>query len=111
MTALPAWIDAEAWDGFLAMRKAMKKPTTPRAEMLVLKTLYQMKEMGHDPNASLDQSTVRNWIDVFEPKAKEMTNLVKTYYEPEPPRTPEQMAADIAARDAVMSKLKLKLVA
>lgn len=111
MTALPGWVEKDAWDGYCDMRRTMKKPMTARAETLVLKTLYQLREKGHDPNAALDQSTVHNWIDVYEPKAKEMTNLVKTYYEPEPPRSAEQRAADIAARDAVMAKLKLKLVA
>jgi Mg2+ and Co2+ transporter CorA len=57
----------------------MKKPMTARAETLVLKTLYQLRERGHDANASLDQSTVHNWIDVYEPKQKEIANLKREY--------------------------------
>lgn len=91
MTALPAYIDPDAWQGYVDMRRTMKKPMTARAEVLVLKTLLQLKEKGHDPNAALDQSTVHNWIDVYEPKEKPIANLVKTYYEPPPRLTPEEI--------------------
>jgi Mg2+ and Co2+ transporter CorA len=101
MTALPSWIDQEAWNGYVDMRRAMKKPMTARAETLVLKTLYLLRERGHDPNAALDQSSVHNWIDVYEPKAKEVTNLVKTYYEPEV-FTEEQRKASAEAKAKVM---------
>ena len=111
MTALPAWVDKEAWSGFLEMRKAIKKPLTPRAEMLILKTLYLLRSRGHDPNASLDQSTLCNWQDVYCPKDKDIPNMKTETYQAEPARTPEQRATDIAARDAVMATLKLKRVA
>lgn len=107
MNALPAWIDREAWDGYVAMRKTMKKPMTARAETLVLKTLYQLKERGHDPSAALDQSTVHNWIDVYEPKAKEITNMKREYFEAEAPMTPEEKEAADKVRRAVMGSIKL----
>ena len=112
MTALPAWIDKEAWQGFCDMRKAIKKPMTPRAETLVLKELYLLRSRGHDPNACLDQSTLKNWLDVFPVKDKDVPNLTKTEtFQREPERSPEQRAADIAARDAFMAKLShLKIV-
>ncbi len=73
MIALPEWIDPEAWEGFCEMRKAMKKiPFTDRAQKMVLKSLYELRAAGHDPNASLDQSTLMGWRDVFPPKAKEI---------------------------------------
>jgi len=102
MTALPSWIDQEAWNGYVDMRRAMKKPMTARAETLVLKTLYLLKERGHDPNASLDQSSVHNWIDVYEPKAKEVTNLVREMKPREAPMTEEEKARAAAARAKVM---------
>jgi Mg2+ and Co2+ transporter CorA len=105
MNALPVWIDREAWDGYVAMRETMKKPMTARAETLVLKTLYQLKERGHDPNAALDQSTVHNWIDVYQPKAKEMDNLIKTYYQPEAPQTEAEREASSAAKRKVMDAI------
>jgi hypothetical protein len=73
MIALPEWIDPEAWEGFCEMRKAMKKiPFTDRAQKMVLKSLYDLRAAGHDPNASLDQSTLMGWRDVFPPRAKEI---------------------------------------
>jgi hypothetical protein len=73
MIALPDWIDREAWEGFCEMRQAMKKiPFTDRAQKMVLKSLYELRAAGHDPNASLDQSTLMGWRDVFPPRNKEI---------------------------------------
>lgn len=73
MTALPDWIDQEAWDGFCEMRRAMKKiPFTDRAQKMIVKSLYALKQAGHDPNAALDQSTLMGWRDVWPPKDKEI---------------------------------------
>lgn len=73
MIALPDWIDSEAWEGFCEMRRAMKKiPFTDRAQKMILKSLYDLKKAGHDPNASLDQSTLMGWRDVWPPKDKEI---------------------------------------
>lgn len=75
-TALPNWIDREAWDGFVAMRRAMKKvPFTARAEALVVKELYKIKAAGHCPNAALDQSTLNGWRDVYVPKDKSIQQV------------------------------------
>lgn len=113
MTALPAWIDKEAWQGFCDMRKAIKKPMTPRAETLLLKTLYELKDKGHDPNAALDQSTLCNWQDVYPPKAKDIPNMKRETYQPEAPMTPEEKAASDAAKARVMQAISplLKRVA
>ena len=78
MDALPPWIDREAWEGFVEMRKAMKRiPFTGRAAMLVLKELYALKAAGHDPNVCLDQSTVNGWRDVFPPRHKDLKSASK----------------------------------
>src|SRR6185369_17667726 len=110
MTAIPSWIDVEAWNGYVDMRRAMKKPMTARAETLVLKTLYQLKERGHDPNAALDQSVVHNWIDVYEPKEKPIANLVRETYQGDAPMTAEEKARADAVRAQVMDAFKLKRV-
>jgi len=69
---LPPYIDPEAWQGFVEMRlaKGKRTPFTPRAAKMILKTLEELKEAGHDANASLDQSTLAGWSDVYEPKQK-----------------------------------------
>lgn len=70
---LPDWIDREAWEGFCEMRRAMKKiPFTDRAQKMILKSLYDLKQAGHDPNAALDQSTLMGWRDVWPPKEKDI---------------------------------------
>ena len=74
MIALPAYIDPEAWAGFVEMRRAMpkSKPFTHRAAVLILKELQKLRDAGHDANAALDQSTMRGWADVYVPKEKEI---------------------------------------
>ena len=79
MIPLPAYIDPEAWQGFIDMRKAMPKsrPFTMRAAVLILKELQKIKDAGHDPNAALDQSTMRGWSDVWPAKDKEIRRAGK----------------------------------
>jgi aminoglycoside phosphotransferase (APT) family kinase protein len=75
MIPIPAYIDPEAWSGFVSMRQAMPKsrPFTQRAAVLILKELQRIKDAGHCPNAALDQSTLRGWADVWPAKEKEIT--------------------------------------
>jgi hypothetical protein len=70
MIPLPGYIDPEAWQGFVDMRKTIKKPLTLRAAKLILYELQRIKDAGHDANAALDQSTNHCWCDVWAPKEK-----------------------------------------
>ena len=74
---LPDYIDPEAWAGFCDMRAAKGKrvPFTPRAASMILKTLAELHEAGHDANASLDQSTLNGWSGVYEPKQQVIRKL------------------------------------
>lgn len=74
MIPLPAYINADAWAGFVEMRRSMPKtkPFTTRAATLILYELQRIKDAGHDPNAALDQSTLRGWADVYVCQAKEI---------------------------------------
>lgn len=65
---LPEWIDREAWEGFLAMRKEIKKPITENAKGLAVKKLEQFAAQGHNPAAILNQSTFHSWQGLFEVK-------------------------------------------
>ena len=66
---IPDYIDPEAWAGFVAMRKAIKRhPWTPRAELLILRDLAEIHAKGHDVNAALDQSTLCGWRGVWPAK-------------------------------------------
>lgn len=62
---IPDWIPAEQWNAFLEMRRDQKKNPTPRAVSLLIGKLERLRSSGHDPGAVLDQSTLRNWTDVY----------------------------------------------
>lgn len=49
MIPLPAYINPDAWAGFVEMRRAMPKtrPFTTRAAVLILKELQRIKDAGH----------------------------------------------------------------
>lgn len=63
---LPDWIDPEAWQGFVDMRKKLRAPMTDHAVGLIIKKLATMKAAGQDPAAVLNQSTERGWKGIFE---------------------------------------------
>lgn len=119
---LPTFIDHEAWAGFCEMRAAKGKraPFTQRAAKLILKTLQTLKDNGHDPNASLDQSTQNGWSDVYEPKQKTITKVsvreaekTQAYlaeYQPVEV-TPEQKAEVSERLKAVRQAIQLRRVA
>lgn len=65
MDDLPAWIDIEAWQGWLEMRKSIKKPLTARAKKMAIHKLELLLQIGQDPTKVLDQSTFHNWIGLF----------------------------------------------
>jgi hypothetical protein len=65
---LPEWIPKEQWNGFVFMRKEIKKPLTGRAIKIAISTLLDLKNKGHDPGRVLDQSTMGKWQGLFELK-------------------------------------------
>lgn len=78
---LPDWIDAEAWEAFLEMRKEKGKraPFTPRAQKNMLLHLDRMRQKGHSIeaiNEEIFRSARNGWSDVYEPKpaAQQRTN-------------------------------------
>lgn len=102
MIPLPAYVDKEAWAGFVEMRRAMpkSKPFTTRAATLILYELQRIKDAGHDPNAALDQSTLRGWADVYPPKEKPIERAARSAADetrkmldsrPEPTKPPPEL--------------------
>jgi hypothetical protein len=67
---IPDWIDVNDWKDFLAMRKAIRKPMTPRAIKMMFSKLEQMKKKGIDVSQVLQRSILNNWSDVYEPKVQ-----------------------------------------
>lgn len=65
---LPDWIPVDAWNSFLAMRKAIKKPVFVDGLPIAVKKLEALRLAGNDPRAVLEQSTMNNYQGLFEVK-------------------------------------------
>jgi hypothetical protein len=66
---LPDWLPLEAWDGYLDMRKKIRKVPTDYALKLVIADLGEFREAGHDVAAILGNSIKNGWTAVYAPKA------------------------------------------
>lgn len=64
---LPAWLHdcEEAWNGWVEMRRKIKKPLTERAQRMAIRKLEELKQEGHDPRSVLEQSEFRCWAGLF----------------------------------------------
>jgi hypothetical protein len=63
--ALPPWIDTEAWDGFVEMRRRMGKPLTGRARSLALNNLAKFEAEGMSSTDVLNQSVMNGWQGIY----------------------------------------------
>lgn len=68
---IPFFIEQEDWIGFVEMRVATKKPMTEKACKILVNKLTKWHEQGLDIQEAINQSTLRNYPDIYEPK----TNL------------------------------------
>lgn len=64
-TSLPEWLPSESWSAFLAMRAKKRAAPTEYAMSLLIGKLSQLRDQGHDPGKVLDQSTLKNWTDLY----------------------------------------------
>jgi len=64
----PSWVDQNAWDGYVEMRKRERHPMTYRAMELAVKELERLAEKGNEATAVLNQSTLHGWRGLFELK-------------------------------------------
>lgn len=62
---IPDWIPPDAWAGYVAMRRAIRKPLTGRAIALAVQKLAALADDGHPPGEVLDQSTAASWQGLF----------------------------------------------
>ncbi len=62
---LPDWLPADTWSTWVKDRAARKKPITEAAAKLQLRTLKQLREMGHDPLKLVERSIERGWQGFF----------------------------------------------
>lgn len=69
---IPDWIPTEQWEAFLEMRKGKGAKPTDHAINLLIGKLGDMRARGHDPGRVLDQSTLKNWTDIYELKEDQL---------------------------------------
>ncbi len=62
---LPSWLNIEAWEGFVEMRKSIKRPMTMYAMKLAIRKLEQFKDAGIDPTMVMEQSIFHCWQGLF----------------------------------------------
>jgi len=65
MTPFPEWLPPDAWQGYVDMRKKIRKPLTDRAIALAISTLDKLRAEGYEPGAVLDQSVLNGWQGLF----------------------------------------------
>jgi hypothetical protein len=65
LVELPDWVPADAWEGWLAERASRGKAASENAQRLNLAKLRELRELGHDPRAVLEQSTAAGWMGLF----------------------------------------------
>ncbi len=70
---LPDWIPAEAWAGYVEMRKKKRAVMTDRAIKLKIDALAAFMANGDDIAAILDQSTANGWTDLYPLKERRAT--------------------------------------
>ena len=67
----------DAMNAFVEMRKAMKKPMTPRAVSLLVSKLKEMASDEATQIAIINQSVMNGWLSVYPLKADQGANGVK----------------------------------
>ncbi|EFF76079.1 GIY-YIG nuclease family protein [Achromobacter piechaudii] len=70
---LPDWLDREDWQGWVADRKARKKPVTQEAAKLQLKQLAELRAEGHQPSAVIANSIASGYQGLFPPRTQTRT--------------------------------------
>jgi hypothetical protein len=60
----PDWLPKGAWNAWEEMRLARGKPLTPRARVIAIRKLDELRATGHDPQAILEEATLKQWFDL-----------------------------------------------
>lgn len=71
------WFPHEDWAAYVEMRKANKKPMTPKAVVLAGGVLENLRANGHDPAKVLQQSVLNSWQGLFELRKGRDENLAR----------------------------------
>lgn len=106
----PSWIDKEAWDAFVEMRKAKGKraPFTDKARDRIIIELDRLRSQGNNPDEVLWQSVVNGWSGVFALKVDYQAAKQATVQR-EQQREQEKRVIAEEERTAMPAEVKAKL--
>lgn len=65
-----ALVSVTVWLEFVAMRKSIRRPLTPKGSELINERLVELKAQGEDPTEVIEQSIRNSWPDIFPVKGK-----------------------------------------
>jgi hypothetical protein len=65
---VPDWIPAAAWTDWNDHRRSIRKPLTPKAAELSIRSLAKLRDAGHDPRKVIDLAIERGWTGLFAPR-------------------------------------------
>jgi hypothetical protein len=72
---LPAWLDKEAWQDWVAYRAEIRKPLTGRMRKAQFEMLKKQHDMGLSQRACIQQSITNGWVGLF--PARRTENVVR----------------------------------
>jgi len=72
---IPDWIDQEAWDSFVKMRKTLKKPLSNRGIKMAITQLEGYKNEGYNITEIIDNSVFKCYLGLF-PSNEQQARLI-----------------------------------
>lgn len=73
----PEWVPADAWAGWLEMRRRKNVPNTDRALRTAIKELDKLCADGWDAEKVVDLATMNGWRAFYEPRDRSMRSDAK----------------------------------
>lgn len=67
---VPDWIPGDAWTDWVSHRKSLRKPLTPKAAELAIRTLDDLRQQRQSPQAVIEQSIANGWTGLFPLKSQ-----------------------------------------
>ncbi|MBF0311537.1 MAG: hypothetical protein HQL56_18655 [Magnetococcales bacterium] len=77
LVLLPEWLSPSVWGDWLAHRKTLKAPMTPKAERMALARLSNLRVKGHDPQQVIETAIMSGWKMFYEPNNANNNSEIK----------------------------------
>lgn len=69
----PAWLPTQSWAAWCEMRESRGRPLSPRARIIAIRRLDELRLGGCDPQVILEEATLRHWFEIGRPVFPEGT--------------------------------------